>query len=81
MDTSINEQTILESQNGGGGGVGGIINGGSLMNGVKSENGNSQQFSSTMICEPSQGGANAGGDGQNANGADNNMQNNSNTYH
>jgi len=80
MDTSINEQTILESQNGGGGG-GGIINGGSLMNGIKNENGNSQQFSSTMIADPSQGGANAGGDGQNANGADNNMQNNSNTYH
>jgi hypothetical protein len=73
MDTSINEQTILESQNGGG-----MINGGSLMNG-QLKNENLQQFSSTMTEDPSGGGANPGNDGQGANGNDN-MQNNSNIF-
>lgn len=73
MDTSINEQTILESQNGGG-----MINGGSLMNG-QLKNENAQQFSSTMIADPSGGGANPSNDGQGVNGNDS-MQNNSKLF-
>ena len=73
MDTSINEQTILESQNGGG-----MINGGSLMNG-QLKNENAQQFSSTMTDDLSGGGANPGNDGQGVNGNDN-MQSNSKIF-